>query len=245
MAWCCFLCALLGLPIALILLVFALDSVGLWRPLNDRIMPYMNAHISKSYNKKMESVKQELFKDISKSSVDGKLTILEIGVGGGANFCFYPPGTEVICAEPNPHFDKFLKKSASIYPNVSIRDWLVTGAEQLPTLKDGSCDVVVCTLVLCGVKNIDMVIKETHRVLRPGGVFYILEHVAAPSGSWLLYLQRLITPFWSAAFCGCCLTRDPWQNIQDVGFTEVDIRHFSAPLNWLLIRPHIVGHARK
>ena len=55
---------------------------------------------------------------------------------------------------------------------------LAQGAERLP-FPDASVDVVIATLVLCTVGDPDAVLAEVHRVLRPGGTFRFVEHVAA------------------------------------------------------------------
>ena len=46
-------------------------------------------------------------------------------------------------------------------------------------LPDESADVVVSSLVLCTVGDVDQVLAEVRRVLRPGGRFVFVEHVAA------------------------------------------------------------------
>ena len=51
-------------------------------------------------------------------------------------------------------------------------------AEDLP-FEDDTFDVVVSTLVLCGVDDQPRAVREIRRVLRPGGRFLFLEHVRA------------------------------------------------------------------
>ena len=49
-------------------------------------------------------------------------------------------------------------------------------AEDLP-FEDDTFDVVVSTLVLCGVDDQPRAVREIRRVLRPGGRFLFLEHL--------------------------------------------------------------------
>ena len=60
--------------------------------------------------------------------------------------------------------------------------------EALP-LDDASVDAVVATLVLCTVENPAAVLAEVARVLRPGGRFVFVEHVAASNNGLLLAQQ--------------------------------------------------------
>ena len=68
-------------------------------------------------------------------------------------------------------------------------DFRQVGAEGMQ-IEDGSIDVVLSTLVLCSVADSQVVDRDIHRVLKPGGRFVFLEHVAAPRGSGLRRLQR-------------------------------------------------------
>lgn len=57
------------------------------------------------------------------------------------------------------------------------------GAESLP-IADSSFDAVVSTLVLCSVADPAQVLREVHRVLRPGGRYCFIEHVRGLAGEW-------------------------------------------------------------
>ncbi len=68
-------------------------------------------------------------------------------------------------------------------------------AEQLE-VADNSVDAVVSTLVLCSVPNLSGTLQEILRVLKPGGRFLFIEHVAAPRGTWLRRAQQGVRPVW-------------------------------------------------
>jgi len=66
-------------------------------------------------------------------------------------------------------------------------------AEHLP-FGDASFDTAVCILSLCSVADDRAAIVEMRRVLRPGGLLLLLDHVAA-TNPILLTLQRLWEQF--------------------------------------------------
>ena len=68
---------------------------------------------------------------------------------------------------------------------------------------DKTIDSVVSTLVLCSVPSLDTTLKEILRVLKPGGTFLFIEHIAAPPGTWLRKIQGVIRPVWKAIADGC------------------------------------------
>jgi len=84
-------------------------------------------------------------------------------------------------------------------------------------------DVVVVTLVLCSVDYVPGVVREAYRVLRPGGKFFYLEHIAYEEGTMLRRVQNLLThsglwPFLLA----CWLNRDPSEAIRASPFRSVE-----------------------
>ena len=96
------------------------------------------------------------------------LMILEIGAGSGTNFRFFPSGSSVIALEPNRYFQKYLKKNvASFSPDVEVVKILTDAAEDMCNVADDSVCAVVSTIVMCSVMNVDTVLREVKRVLRP------------------------------------------------------------------------------
>ncbi len=107
-------------------------------------------------------------------------TVLEIGPGTGVNLAYLPDGVYWIGLEPNPYFHPHLRRALSL--RGLSGDVLLGQAEAIP-LPEGSVEAVVATLVLCSVEDPRRALAEILRVLKPGGRFVFLEHVAAPQGT--------------------------------------------------------------
>ncbi|XP_032029370.1 thiol S-methyltransferase TMT1B [Hylobates moloch] len=231
---------LLTLPLHLMALL------GCWQPLCKSYFPYLMAVLTPKSNRKMESKKRELFSQIKGlTGASGKVALLELGCGTGANFQFYPPGCRVTCLDPNPHFEKFLTKSMAENRHLQYERFVVAPGEDMKQLADGSMDVVVCTLVLCSVQSPRKVLQEVRRVLRPGGVLFFWEHVAEPYGSWAFMWQQVFEPTWKHIGDGCCLTRETWKDLENAQFSEIQMERQPPPLKWLPVGPHIMGKAVK
>lgn len=189
---------------------------------------------SSRYNEIMNGQKRRLF-----SGLSGR--VLEIGPGTGANLGYYPNDVSlVIGLEPSPYMQQYLNKEAAEF---RINLEVITGkAEQIP-LSAGSVDAVVSTLVLCSVEDVARSLSEIERVLKPGGTFLFIEHVAAPEHSFLRTVQRSIKPIWKWMADGCHPDRETWKAVENAGFSRVEIEHFRLPL--AVIGPHIIGTAVK
>ncbi|XP_062931572.1 thiol S-methyltransferase TMT1A isoform X2 [Cynocephalus volans] len=148
--------------------LYLLNFLGLWNRFCKKLFPYFLVRFSVMYNERMASKKQELFSNLQDFvGPSGKLSLLEVGCGTGANFKFYPPGSRVTCIDPNPNFEKFLIKSIAENRHLQFERFVVATGENMHQVADGSMDVVICTLVLCSVQNEEQILQEVFRVLRP------------------------------------------------------------------------------
>lgn len=166
--------------------------------------------------------------------------VLEIGAGTGANLPYYGRGvTRLIAVEPDPHMRRRLEGRARSGYALECRDGR---AETLPA-ENESVDAVVSTLVLCSVRDPVAVLEEVRRVLRRGGTFVFLEHVAAAPESKRRKWQGRIEPFWKLVADGCHLTRETEVAIERAGFRieTVERESMRKALPW--VRPTIRGRA--
>lgn len=178
-----------------------------------------------------------------KESLLGGLTgtVLEIGPGAGVNLSYYPKDIEWIGVEPNPFMHKYLKETAAKEGMKRFQLYSET-AEQLP-VEDNSIDHVVSTHVLCSVNHLDRSLQEIQRILKPGGSFIFLEHVAADCCTWTRRIQDGIEPVWKAMFDNCHPNRTTGMALESAGFDSVDYQKFS--LAFPVVSPHIAGVAKK
>lgn len=166
--------------------------------------------------------------------------VVEIGPGTGDNFLYFPKEIRWIGIEPNVYMHPPLHEAMT---NAGIQGEIRAATAERIDLPDASADAVVSSLVLCSVSSLDGTLAEIKRVLRPGGRFVFLEHVAAPPGTGLRRAQKLIKPLWKFVGDGCNPDRDIEAAIRRAGFASVDVKVFRIPE--FIASPHIAGTAVK
>jgi len=169
--------------------------------------------------------------------------VLELGAGTGANLPHHPRDlSRLVLTEPDKHMRRQLEARAREHrPDAEVTP---ASASALP-FADASFDAVVSTLVLCSVPELDTTLREVWRVLKPGGRFLFLEHVAAAPGTGRRRLQRVVDPLWRRVADGCRLTRDTERAMLDAGFTLERIERESLRKAMAIVRPSIRGVARR
>jgi ubiquinone/menaquinone biosynthesis C-methylase UbiE len=171
--------------------------------------------------------------------------VLEVGAGTGASIEFYPDSvSRLVLSEPDPHMRKQLServKQSRGRENSSIR----TGSAEQIEAEDESFDCVVTSLVCCSVADLDAGLREIRRVLRVGGNFLFMEHVAAQAGSSRRRWQNRINPLWRRVMGNCHLNRETEQAILAAGFEFTRIERESMRKVLPIVRPTIRGIARK
>ena len=157
--------------------------------------------------------------------------VLEIGTGVGANLGYLAPGTELIALEPNVRMHDRLRKRAKA---AGIGLTIVAGGAEAIPLPDSSVDEVICSLVLCTVQDPVQVLAEIRRVLRPGGRFRFVEHVAAPRRGPRRLVQRVIRRPWGWVFEGCNPGPHTVALLEEAGFSSLELqpRKFKRSLFW-------------
>lgn len=114
------------------------------------------------------------------------MAVLEVGCGGGLLAEeFARLGCQVTGIDPSsPSIETARQHAAECGLEV---DYLVAPGERLP-LPDASFDVVYCCDVLEHVDDLERVIAETARVLRPGGL-YLFDTINRTLRSWLIAIK--------------------------------------------------------
>jgi phosphatidylethanolamine/phosphatidyl-N-methylethanolamine N-methyltransferase len=119
------------------------------------------------------------FFELIASTTPGRL--LEIGVGNGSHLRCYK-SHEVIGIDNSSAMLARAKK----HRRADIELMQMSGEDL--QFQDASFDHVVLSHVIAVVDDPDRLVREVHRVLRPGGNIYILNHVTPSNG--LRYIDR-------------------------------------------------------
>jgi SAM-dependent methyltransferase len=141
--------------------------------------------------------------------------VLEIGIGSGLNLPHYSSEVSSITGL-DPAAELTVMAMARAGDAAAPVDLLQVSGEDIPA-DDSSYDTLVCTWTLCSIPDVYGALNEMHRVLKPGGSFFFIEHGLSPDQEvqgW----QRRLEPFWKKIGGGCHLTRKADDLIRNAGF---------------------------
>ena len=140
----------------------------------DKLRSYWDKH-SGSYDRQMQ-LAERLFGD-TRQWVCGQAEgdTLEVAVGTGLNLRHYPQHVRLTGIDLSPEMLDHARERAEASPAAVT---LATGNAQRLEFDDASFDTVVCTFSLCAVPDDREVVAEMWRVLRPGGLLLLADHVA-------------------------------------------------------------------
>lgn len=135
--------------------------------------------------------------------------VLEVGVGTGKNFPYYPPCVSVTGIDLTPGMLRRAERRAvELDVDVDLR----LGDVQNLEFPDNSFDEVVTTFVFCSVPNSVLGFKEVARVLKPGGQLLMLEHMRSEK-PLLGTLMDLANPI-AVRIMGANINRHTLDNVQ-------------------------------
>ena len=173
------------------------------------------------------------------SAVDGSRRVLEIGVGTGRNFAYYPETSKAVALDLSPEMLKLAARKAT-RRRLGV-DLVLADTQHLP-FKDGVFDTVLATLVFCSVPDPVRGLAEAGRAARPQGQVVLLEHVRAENGvlgKAMDALNRLTSRG------GEYVNRDTAANLRKAGLTIThEERHRMGIVKLLRARPR-AGAAAK
>src|SRR5262249_10288099 len=153
----------------------------------DRWRRYWDKH-SASYDKQMGFFDRVLFGDSRNwicSQAAGQT--LEVSIGTALNRPLPRPGISLTGIDIGPPMLKLAQNRAEqLGRPVDLRE---ADAQALP-FPDASFDTVVCTFSLCAIPDEGRAVSEMRRVLRPGGLLLLADHIAG--AAWpVRAIQRL------------------------------------------------------
>jgi phosphatidylethanolamine/phosphatidyl-N-methylethanolamine N-methyltransferase len=124
------------------------------------------------------------------AKVEGR-RILEIGVGTGGNFAYYPADSEITGFDVS---EKMLAQARLKSAGKAVAGRLSLMDAQNLGFKEDSFDTVVASLVFCTVPDPIKGLKEIARVVKPNGKVVLLEHVLS-SNFYLAAMMQAVNPF--------------------------------------------------
>ena len=143
-------------------------------------------------------------------------TVLEIGVGSGANFPYYDPEkvSRLYALEPNKGMIRLAEPQLR-QMNLNV-EFLDLPGEQIP-LKNETVDTIVSTFTLCTIPALEEALRGIRRVLKPGGKLIFFELGLSPD-TQVKGWQKIFDPVAHLAYEGLFLTRDMPSFIIQSGF---------------------------
>ena len=119
--------------------------------------------------------------------------VLEIGIGTGTSYKYYPMETEVTGIDISPDMLEKAKKNIRKH-NLQNKNVMMMNGEQL-AFEDNSFDKVVGMYVVSVTQNPNLLIKEMKRVCKPNGDIYLVNHFSFETDSKLMkILEKGLMP---------------------------------------------------
>ena len=176
----------------------------------DRLAPYFDA---------LEGFLEGLFFSEWRKTLWNKVQgehILEVGVGTGKNFPYYPADTRITALDFS---EKMLERAKAKQQRSNIAVELELMDVQSLCYADNSFDTVIATFVFCSVPQPVKGLQELYRVCKPGGQVLLLEHVLS-SKPMMAKMMRMINPLIASVF-GANINRQTVKSVQSCGFEKV------------------------
>ncbi|MGZ4995874.1 MAG: class I SAM-dependent methyltransferase [Methylobacter sp.] len=185
----------------------------------DRIAPYFEG---------MEAVMEGLFFKVWRKRLWAKVEghhILEVGVGTGKNFDYYPKDARITAIDFS---EQMLKQAQKKRDRKNVNVELELMDIQSLYFADNSFDTVICSFVFCSVPLPVKGLKEVYRVCKPGGQVLLLEHVVS-SNSVVAAVMNLLNPVVVRLF-GANINRNTVKNVKACAFTSVNVDERSGDI---------------
>jgi ubiquinone/menaquinone biosynthesis C-methylase UbiE len=159
--------------------------------------------------------------------------VLEVGAGGGQNFPFYDP-IHVVRVEAVEPDEVMLDKARRRLTATPVPFALTHAPVETLPFPDAHFESAVATLALCSVHDPERGLRETSRVLKPGGTLQRLEHVRA-QGRVTAWVQDALVPLSTRCMGNCHWNRDTLRIVLHTGFQTTQVRQLSGGLQPMLL----------
>jgi len=136
----------------------------------------------------IERSRYSRWRELLWSKVEGS-HVLEVGVGTGKNFSYYPSDGEITAIDFS---EKMLKRARDKASKQKVKVHLEQMDVQNLQFEDNTFDTVVASFVFCSVPDPVRGLMEVERVCKPAGKVILLEHVLSANHilGWLMNLAN-------------------------------------------------------
>jgi ubiquinone/menaquinone biosynthesis C-methylase UbiE len=185
----------------------------------DRIAPYFD---------RIEGMMEKMMFGDLRTHIWDKVTgekILEVGVGTGKNFSYYPANKNISAIDFSPvMIQEAKKKRQSLSMNIELLEMDVQALDY----PDNHFDTVIGTFLFCSVPDPEQGLRELKRVCKPSGEVLLLEHVLS-SNTLLSPIMHLLNPL-TVRLVGANINRETVKTVQTCGFSSVEVLAASSHL---------------
>jgi len=144
--------------------------------------------------------------------------VLEVGVGTGKSFPYYPAGMTITALDFSPRMlEQAQMHAAHDHIVVDLRE---ADVQNLP-FPDASFDTVIASCVFCSVPDPLLGLSELRRVLVSGGQLLLLEHVLSQR-PLLRRIMKVLNPL-VVRRMGTNINRETVENVWRAGFIELQV----------------------
>lgn len=179
------------------------------------------------YDRKREDPKQRRWRQRLIGSAQGE--VLELAVGAGANFPFYPQDVRITAADFSSAMLERAEKAAQ--HRRLHADFICKDLEDM-SFPAQSFDTIVSTLSLCSYKDPSGMLAKINRWCKPDGTILLMEHGLGAS-FLVAALQRMLNPLLYRIY-GCHHTRDIIGLVRESGIQIRRVESYSLNMVHLI-----------
>ncbi|KAK2603670.1 hypothetical protein QQS21_004143 [Conoideocrella luteorostrata] len=157
--------------------------------------------------------------------------------------------TKIYGVEPGAHQAAALRKRVRDVGLGDVYEVVPVGIESVPDssawdgkIEPGSVDCIVGIRCMCSIPEPEKNIELLYKLLKPGGSWYIFEHVKTSRGAPLVPLyQRFVNSIWMWFMGSCRLCRTTDQTLRQVGtWKKFDLTMLPDEPAYSVL-PHVIG----